>query len=124
MHALGLGWSMTGVPTSPIALVVFIKVPWDQSNIKHSIKIELVDGDGHLAQVVQDPSSGQTGQIVIEGDFETGRPPGLPAGTAIDQQMAVQLGPLILPPNQTYEWRMSINGEHHEDWVASFFVHG
>jgi hypothetical protein len=45
VHALGLGWTMTSSPTPPMAVVVLFHVPWDQSNVKHNMVLELVDSD-------------------------------------------------------------------------------
>lgn len=120
VYALGLGWSVTSTPTPPAALVVLIKVPWSETNSQHQFTIRLVDTDGHDVMLGQDQAGNATG-LQMEGQFEAGRPPGLPHGTAIDQILAVNLGPgMPLQPGQTYQWRLEINGE--EAATATFFV--
>lgn len=110
VHALGLGWSVTSSPTPPAAVIVLLQVPWDQTNMRHKFRLSLVDADGHGVMLGQDPLSGQPAPLSIEGEFEAGRPPGLPHGTPIDQQLTLNIGPLPLPPGQAYEWRLEING--------------
>ncbi|HET7689263.1 MAG TPA: hypothetical protein VFK41_02725 [Nocardioidaceae bacterium] len=107
VNALGLGWSVTGTPTPPISLVLMIQVPWDQTNIKHQVVIDLLDADGHPATV----DGGGSG-IRIEGTFEAGRPAGSPHGVPIDTAMIVNLGPgMTLSAGASYQWRVQIDGE-------------
>ncbi|MCL2464730.1 MAG: hypothetical protein FWF28_06650, partial [Micrococcales bacterium] len=47
VSALGLGWSQTGVPTSPMAVIVLVDVGWDETNRDLAIAVELLDADGH-----------------------------------------------------------------------------
>ena len=42
LYVLGGGWSITGPAPTPSAIVIKIDVPWDQANIKHHAKFELV----------------------------------------------------------------------------------
>lgn len=56
------------------------------------------------------------------GDFEVGRPPGLTPGSDIDLPLAVNVGPLPLPPGARYTWRLQIDGETQEHWQLSFTV--
>jgi hypothetical protein len=81
IHALGLAWSKTTTPLPPQAVVLLVKVPWDQANRKHRFEVELVDADGHSV-MTQGPVGEQP--IKVAGEFESGRPPGLPAGTPLD----------------------------------------
>jgi hypothetical protein len=122
VHTLGLGWSITGTPTPPAALVLLIKVPWDQTNRKHKAKIELVDADGRLVNLGVGPD-GSRQAFSVEGEFEAGRPAGLPPGTDVDAQLAIGLAPgMPLLPGQTYEYRLEIDGHHEETWSATFVV--
>lgn len=120
VSALGLGWSITGSPTPPMALVLLMKVPWDQTNQPHQVQIRLVDADGQAPLLSQD-DHGNPAPIQIEGEFEVGRPPGIPHGTAIDNSLVLPLPPgMPLDRGVTYEWRVEVDG----DVVAarSFFV--
>jgi hypothetical protein len=112
VSALGIGWSITGTPTPPIALVLLIKVPWDQTNVKHRLTLKLVDSDGHDVMLGQTQLGGDPAPLLIDGEFEVGRPPGLPHGTPIDQAMPITIGPgLPLIPGRGYQWRLEIDGD-------------
>jgi hypothetical protein len=117
IHALGIGWSVTSTPTPAAAVVVILKVPWTATNTKHTVHLSLVDSDGQPVR----PGGGDP--LEVDGEFELGRPAGLPPGTEIDHNFVLNLSPGIpLPSGQMYEWRLSIDGRHEEDWVARFYV--
>lgn len=101
LSALGIGWSVTSSPTAPAALLMFVKVPWDQTNIRHDVVLDLITDDGSPARVEGTPI-----QITVE--FETGRPAGVLPGTPIDWAQGIGLGSLPLEPGR-YEWRMQID---------------
>jgi hypothetical protein len=110
VYALGLGWSVTGTPTPPSALVVLMKVPWDRSNERHEFELNLIDADGQPFEVSS--SDGSTEPLRIRGEFEVGRPPGIPKGTPLDHTMTFGLSQGIpLRPATTYEWRLVVDGE-------------
>ena len=120
VSALGIGWSMVSTPTPPTAVIIFIKVPWDQTNTRHQLRLHLVDADGNDVMIAQTPT-GEAAPLEVQADFEVGRPPGLPHGTDIDQVMSLNIAagmPLI--PGETYQWRVQINGE--EKAARSFLV--
>ena len=122
VHALGLGWSVTSTPTPPSALVVLLKVPWNATNRKHSFELRLIDADGQPVMLGRDPTTGEPAPLMVQGDFEVGRPPGIPPGMALDQAFAINLGPLPLQGGQMYEWRLEIDGHHEDAWSARFFI--
>lgn len=117
LYILGGGWSVTGPMPSPSAIALFIQVPWDRTNVEHSFRFDLVDSDGNAVELETD---GDLGPLAIEGSFEVGRPPGVKPGTPIDVPLAINVGPLPLPPGGRYEWRLSINQESREDWRLPF----
>jgi hypothetical protein len=117
LYILGGGWSITGPDPVPSALALYIKVPWDVANEKHTLRLELLDSDGHPV-TVETPIGDQP--LVIENEFEVGRPPGLQKGTPIDLALAISLGPIPLAPDNRYEWRLSVNGEGRDHWRAAF----
>ena len=81
LYILGGGWSVTGPDPSPSALAIALKVPWDEANRRHDLRVELLDSDGQPVRL----GSAEEGQrFVIESNFEVGRPPGLRPGTPID----------------------------------------
>jgi hypothetical protein len=118
LYILGGGWSITGPEAVPMAVALKLEVPWDRTNMPHSLVLELLDEDGN-AVLVPGPEEDQV-PLQVTGDFEAGRPPGVKPGTPIDSALAVNFGPLPLEPGRRYQWRLSINGESDEDWALGF----
>ena len=52
VHALGLGWDLTGSPTAPMAVVALIQVPWHETNLQHHFVIMLRDVQGFPSEEV------------------------------------------------------------------------
>ena len=118
LYLLGGGWSVTGPDPTPSAIAIALKVPWDEANAPHDMRIELIDADGQPILVGPEPDAGNP--VVIDSHFEVGRPPGLRPGTPIDLAFAVNISPLPLPPGGRYEWRLSIDGHSEAHWHAAF----
>ncbi len=104
LYILGGGWSVTSTPTPPLALAVKIDVPWDRAGIEHTWSCQLLDADGRAVHTAEGEPVG------LGGGLQVTRPDGLPAGTAIDSAIAVNMGPLGLPPGR-FEWRFEIDGD-------------
>ncbi len=120
VDALGLGWTTTVTPTPPAAVVLLLQIGWDETNRPLTGTLELLDADGQPVHVTG-PHGPHPLRISFSG--EAGRPAGVPAGSMIDLPVTATLGPgLPLVASQRYEWRLTIDGETQEDWVASFFV--
>ena len=118
LYILGGGWSVTGPAPSPSAIAVLIQVPWDRTNVEHAFRVELIDSDGDAIVLETEAEGAQP--VVIEGAFEVGRPPGIKPGIPIDVPLAINVGALPLAPGGRYEWRLSIDGETHENWRLAF----
>ena len=114
LYVLGGGWSVTGPAPVPSAIALYLQVPWDQANEQHELRLALLDADG--GAVVDDEDE----PIVIEGAFETGRPPGVKRGAPLDFTLAVNVPPLVLEPDRRFEWRLEIDGKSAEDWRLPF----
>src|ERR671920_804574 len=85
LYLLGGGWSVTGPDPTPSALAIALKVPWDEANQPHALRVELLDSDGHPVRLGElEEAKG----LVVESQFEVGRPPGLRPGTPIDLAFA------------------------------------
>src|SRR5215218_5083668 len=106
LYILGGGWSITGPEPSASAIAAYIQVPWDRTNVEHQFRFELIDSDGQ--------------PVAIEGAFEVGRPVGVRPGTPIDVPLAINIGPLMLPPGGRFEWRLTIDGETSDEWRLAF----
>lgn len=118
LYILGGGWSVTGPDPAPSAIAIKIEVDWHEAATAHHWELFLVDADGR--EVAFDTPDGTRQAIEIRGDFEVGKPQGVPAGTPIDLPLAINLGPLPLPPGARYTWRFTVDGEAESNWVLSF----
>jgi hypothetical protein len=117
LYILGGGWNITGPEPSPSAIAVYIEVPWDLTNIQQQWRLELLDSDGQPAMI---PTPLGEQELVLEGVFEVGRPPGVTPGTGIGVPLAISLGPLPLRAGSRYEWRLSIGGRTDDNWRLPF----
>ena len=118
LYILGGGWSITGPGPSPFAIAVKVEVPWDRAAAPHTLRLELLDADGEPVEV--ETVEGESKPLAIKQTFETGIPPGLNPGTPLDFALAINFGPLPLPPGGRYEWRMTIDGIQDDDWRLAF----
>ena len=110
VHALGLGWTTTATPAPQHALIVFVDVAWSEIGEPFPIRAELVDGDGNRVA--------QTEENVINAR----RHPVHPEGTSVTIPFVATIPTLNLTVGNRYQWRVSIDGEMHEEWLAGFTV--
>ena len=111
---VGGGWSLTGPQPTPFAIAGKIEVPWHQTNVKHQLKLELLDADGTSV-----PVEGGV-PLVVNVEFEAGRPPNIKPGTSIDFPFALFFPPQPVPPGGQYVWQASIDGETRDEWSLVF----
>lgn len=82
LYVLGGGWSLIWAQTFPaqhqFAMAAGILVPWLETNSRHSFRLHVRTDEG--------VTLGDFG-----GDFEQGRPAGLPAGTTQRVMLAVNM---------------------------------
>lgn len=120
LTVVGGGWSMTGPEPVPFGIAILVRVPWDQANAVHTMRLELLDADG--APVLLETDDGESPIVFFDDvQFEVGRPAGIKPGTPLDFPVAINSGPLPLEPG-LYEWRLSIDGAIDEDWRLPFTV--
>jgi hypothetical protein len=119
LYVLGGGWNMVRGPVAS-ALAIIFNVSWDLANTRHAWRIELVDSDNRSVGVMQ-PEMDEAQNVFLEGEFEVGRPAGYPQGADLVSPLAVQLGPLPLPPGR-YVWRLLIDGEEPDDTARAAFT--
>jgi hypothetical protein len=117
LYILGGGWSLTGPAPAPSAIAVKIEIDWHEAVTSHHWELWLEDADGRPVQL-DTPEGPQ--MVEIRGDFEVGRPEGIPEGSPIDLPLAVNLGPIPLEPGGRYGWRLSIDGTQDESWTLRF----
>jgi len=117
LYIMGGGWSIIGPAPSPSALAIKIEVPWNETNRKHNLKVELLNSDFHPVLI---PTPAGNNAVIISGDFEVGRPPGLIQGSPLDMAFAFPIGPLPLAPGNRYIWKLTIDGNTDENWQVTF----
>jgi hypothetical protein len=116
LHALGIGWQATSSPVAAPASVAFIlHVPWDETNRKIKWTLDLLSGDGK--PVVIQTGSDSFSNIHMENEIEVGRPPGIKQGSSINVPFAVNVGPLPLSANSTFEWVLRVRDKQ---WRVAF----
>ncbi|MGB6164502.1 MAG: hypothetical protein WCF33_16020 [Pseudonocardiaceae bacterium] len=99
--------------------MVILRVAWDETNINHHLTLQLLTADGRNAVEVATPFGSQP--LMVEADFEVGRPPGFAQGSSIDHSLAINIAAMPLAPGR-YEWRLQVGNEQREDWRAAFTV--
>ena len=110
VHALGLGWTSSSTPVPQHALIIFVEVDWAELGTSFPIRAELVDSDGVRVA--------HTEHGVIKAKHQSVHP----EGTAVTIPFTATIPTLKLTAGQRYQWRVSIDDEMHEDWLASFTV--
>jgi hypothetical protein len=80
--------------------------------------MELLDADGRPVLL---PGPEGEKPVVMAGQFEVGRPPGVSPGTPLDMPLALTMAPLPLLPGR-YVWKLSINNATRDEWEAAFTV--
>jgi hypothetical protein len=117
LYILGGGWSITGPLPCPSAIAVLVSVPWNETNRKHRVKVELVDADYRPVLL---PTPDGSAPLVISGDFEVGRPPGILPGSTIEVPFAFNIGAIPLQPDRRYVWKLMIDDKGDDDWQVVF----
>jgi hypothetical protein len=117
LYILGGGWSITGPDATPSAVAIKVEVDWHEATQPHHWELFLVDADGQPVGI--DTPDG-TQLIEVRGDFEVGQPEGIPVGSPVDLPLAINIGPVPLPPGGRYTWRLSIDGETDASWMLGF----
>ena len=89
LYLLGGGWDRLTVNTGfPIdqrcAIAVSVRVPWNETNQKHVFEVEVMSEDPQT----EEPKS----LVKVNGQFEVGRPPGIPQGQEQRIQLAINMG--------------------------------
>ncbi len=95
LYLLGGGWDrLTVNRTFPIdqrfALALSIRVPWNETNQKHSFEVEIISED----KTTEEPKS----LMKAGGQFEVGRPAGTPPGQEQRFQLALDMSLKIENP--------------------------
>jgi hypothetical protein len=117
LFILGGGWSIASASLAPSAVALKFEVDWDEANRPHHWELFLVDEDGQA--VTWETTEGDA-PVEVRGDFEVGRPAGLPQGASLDLPLAVSVPPLQLKPDCRFVWRLTVDGESSDAWMVAF----
>lgn len=118
VHMIGLGWTRTGVPAGPMAIVALLRLDdVEETSQPHEVGFDLVDASGK--QVSMTPG-GKSLKLTAKVEPSSEAPIELPAVAPVVWQLG---GGLLLDVGQTYTWRITVDGKQHEDWTASFATH-
>lgn len=115
VSALGMGWQVR--PPAPIAwaLVIVIRASRTLIGTDHQSEVALERRDGLIVT--------NEGGEAAEFDFPF-TPEGLPSETGLITPLVMAYGfnlpPLPLEPGQEYFFRLRVDGETREHWVAPF----
>lgn len=104
LYVLGGGWSVCGPGPFLHGITLKVEVPWNEANKKHSLTADLIHQDGRTVEVGDPPE-----EIRFGTEFEVGRPPGLLPASSMDFPLAINFGPMELPPGEMYAWRIVID---------------
>lgn len=108
-------WTVTR-PAAPHAVAVVIEVPWDMTNQRMEVVVELLDTDGRPVAPGGNP-------VRLTRPMEAGRPPGHPIGAPVTGLVTtLNVHGLPLDPGSRYEWRVSIDGTSLPHWSRAFSV--
>lgn len=118
LYMLGGGADRHLAQSFPVQLradvAVGILVGWNETNRLHGMKLAIVDEDEN--PVMQ-----------LEGQFETGRPPGAKAGQDMRTMIAIR-GPFPIQKAGAYKISLELNGKRQEPpfrfWVEEVQVPG
>jgi hypothetical protein len=104
LYILGGGWSriVRVQPPLNMALAVRLLIPWHEANKRHNFEARLLTEDGALVSLPQGP-------VIVSGQFEVGRPPGLKQGFPLDAALAVNVTLEIEPG--VYRWDLAVNSQ-------------
>ena len=102
---MGGGWNVLFAGGQPVntSLAILVVVPWDQTNQKHELAIELLTADGEPVEMADQ-------RVAVSGEFEVGRPPGVKPGTSMNTPFVWNFNGLVLEPGG-YEWKLAIDGQ-------------
>ncbi|MEX1045799.1 MAG: hypothetical protein WD757_04890 [Actinomycetota bacterium] len=102
LYVLGGGWDRIQFPdypkSLPLGLAFGIRVPWTETNRKHTFRLRGVSADGN------------TNLFEGSGEFEMGRPAGFPEGMSQVFQVAMQIV-LSVPSAGEYSIEATLDGD-------------
>lgn len=104
LYVTGGCWNSLAVTDLPathphLSVAAALHVPWEATNQKHSLQLDLVDADGH--SLLPEP---------LKGEFETGRPPGMRPGDEAIFVLAFNFNGMPIESEGTREFLLEVDG--------------
>lgn len=93
LYIMGGGWNILHAPGTPvrIGLGILVAVPWDETNVRRQMRIELLTEDGEQVVI-------QGQEVAATTEFEIGRPGGLKPGSTLNAPFAINFDGVMLAP--------------------------
>ncbi|HEX7166491.1 MAG TPA: hypothetical protein VF230_05885 [Acidimicrobiales bacterium] len=103
LYIQGGGWTTVRQNTpATIAVAAVVRVPYHQTNVRHTVAVTLLDEDGQGFPAAQ--------PFRLEMQVELGRPPGMRKGEESVVPLAARLQGVEFPPGG-YRFEVSVNGD-------------
>jgi hypothetical protein len=116
IHILGAGWTATGSPLPQHAIVALVRVPAEEAEVSHQLRVTLVDPAGRA--VGAPPGRGAAPHITGAFKVQKGATPAIMS----DLPLVFQVPGGIALPAGHYAWRLEIDDHHDEGWSVEFTV--
>ena len=118
LSVIGAGWQIyDGSEPSSAAVAVMVRVPRDELDVAHTVRLELLNPDGSVFSIRVGEDSVP---MISEQEFT---PTGADDPTLtlpVYVPFALTVPPLLLEPDCEYVWRLRIDGKTRERWRLVF----
>ncbi len=115
LFVLGGGVAILPATPQPVSLALLVHVPWDRSGERFEWVCELLDEDGLPVLMGETP-------LLVNGEFQAGRPNGWPEGAPLTVPIAINFSGLPLQSGRRYTWRLAVDGHTEPEWQTAFSV--
>ncbi|GIH68977.1 DUF6941 family protein [Sphaerimonospora thailandensis] len=120
VHILGAGWSITGPSVPPMAVVAFLRVPWEAVDSVQSFAIRLLDDSDKPVMM----AGGNGKPVQFAGRLTLGdadkEAESMARSVDVNTTFVINVSPLPLEPGHMYRWIFEVNDEELDS--ASFAV--
>jgi hypothetical protein len=117
LNILGGGWSLLGSGPAPMAVAILIELSAAEANGDHHFELFLTDSDHQ--PVFSDSVNGTT-PVEVRGDASVALPVDYDARLPVPWPIAVNVPGLVLPPDGSYQWNLTVDGHTDPSWVLPF----
>ena len=122
LTVVGGGWSLTGPEPAPFGIAILIRVPWDQANQRHVMRLELLDADGQPVEIDAETDGGRSrSSSSTTSRSRSAAPPASSRARRSTSPSRSTRARCSLEPGR-YEWRLTIDDEADDDWRLPFSV--